>query len=63
MPRKRIAASENSTTLLLPQELLDKMGVDDGDEIDVLVVDRTLVLRSLDEAELTQKIGRLFTRL
>lgn len=56
MSRKRITASENPTTLLLPQELLDKLGVDDGDEIDVSVVHRTLILRSLDEAERAQKI-------
>jgi hypothetical protein len=45
--RKRITASENPTTLLLPRELLDTLGVNDGDEIDVSIVDRTLVLRSL----------------
>ena len=56
MSRKRITASENPTTLLLPQELLDTLGVDDGDEIDVSVVDRTLILRPLDEAERAQKI-------
>jgi antitoxin component of MazEF toxin-antitoxin module len=54
--RKRITASENPTTLLLPQELLNKLGVDAGDEIDVSVVDRTLILRSVEEAERAQKI-------
>jgi antitoxin component of MazEF toxin-antitoxin module len=57
MSRKRITASENPATLLLPQEMLDMMGVNDGDEIDVSIVDRTLILRSLDEAERAQKIG------
>jgi antitoxin component of MazEF toxin-antitoxin module len=57
MSRKRITASENPATLLLPQEMLDMMGVTDGDEIDVSIVDRTLILRSLDEAERAQKIG------
>lgn len=56
MSRKRITASENPTTLLLPQELLNKLGVDAGDEIDVSVVDRTLILRSVEEAERAQKI-------
>jgi antitoxin component of MazEF toxin-antitoxin module len=54
--RKRITASENPTTLLLPQELLNKLGVDAGDEIDVSFVDRTLILRSVEEAERAQKI-------
>jgi antitoxin component of MazEF toxin-antitoxin module len=53
---KRITASENQTTLLLPQELLNTLGVDAGDEIDVSVVDRTLILRSVEEAERAQKI-------
>jgi antitoxin component of MazEF toxin-antitoxin module len=54
--RKRITASENPATLLLSQELLDKLGVNDGDDIDVSVVDRTLVLRSLEKAERAKKI-------
>lgn len=56
MSRKRITASENSTTLLLPQEILDTLGVDAGDEVDVIIVDRTLILRPLDEVERAQKI-------
>jgi antitoxin component of MazEF toxin-antitoxin module len=55
MSRKRITATENSTTLLLPQDILDMMGVGDGDEIDVSVVDRTLIIRPLDEAERARK--------
>ena len=56
MSRKRITASDNPATLLLPQEMLEQMGVKDGDEIDVSVVDRTLILRPLDEAERARKI-------
>ncbi|MBA2731628.1 MAG: hypothetical protein H0U54_01920 [Acidobacteria bacterium] len=56
MSRKRITASDSSTTLLLPQEILDMMGVGDGDEVDVSVIDRTLILRPLDEAERAQKV-------
>lgn len=57
MSRKRIMASEDSATLLLPQEILDAMGINDGDEIDVSVADGTLTLRSLDEAERARKLG------
>lgn len=56
MSRKRITASENSATLLLPQEILDLMGVEDGDEVDVSVVDGVLILRSLDKAQRAQKV-------
>ena len=58
MSRKRITASEIPTTLLLPQDLLDKMGVVDGDEVDVSIVDRTLILVPLDEVERAQKLGQ-----
>ena len=57
MSRKRITASENPTTLLVPQEILDKMGVVDGDEVDVSIVDRTLILTPLDEVERALKLG------
>lgn len=57
MSRKRIMASEDSATLLLPQEILDALGVNDGDEIDVSVADGTLTLRSLDEAERARKLA------
>ena len=57
MSRKRIAVSESPTTLLLPREILDKMGVADGDEVDVSVVDRTLILMPLDEVERAQRLG------
>jgi antitoxin component of MazEF toxin-antitoxin module len=56
MSRKRITASEDSATLLLPREMLDALGVGDGDEVDVSVTGRTLILRPLDEAERAQKI-------
>lgn len=56
MSRKRITASKNPTTLLLPQEILDTLGIDDGDEVDVSIMDGTLVLRPLDEVEHAQKI-------
>lgn len=56
MSRKRIAASGNPATLLVPQEILEMMGVKDGDEIDVLMKDGTLILRSVTEAERAQKI-------
>ena len=56
MSRKRITAAEDSATVFLPQELLDEMGVAAGDEVDVSVVDRTLIVRPLDEAERAQMI-------
>lgn len=57
MSRRRITTAEDSAALLLPQEMLDEMGISIGDEVDVSVVNRTLILRSLDEAERARKIG------
>lgn len=56
MSRERITETESSAALLLSPELLEQLGVSVGDEVDVSVVDRTLVLRSLDEAKRAQKI-------
>jgi len=56
MSRKRIMAAGDSSTVVVPIEVLDMMGVKAGDEIDLSVVDRTLIVRSLDEAERARKI-------
>ncbi|HVF87653.1 MAG TPA: hypothetical protein VM866_08675 [Pyrinomonadaceae bacterium] len=56
MSRRRITTAEDSAALLLPQEILDEIGISIGDEVDVSVVNRTLILRSLDEAERARKI-------
>ena len=56
MSRKRITAAEDSSTLVLPKEVLDMMGVEEGEEIELSVVDRTLIVRPLDEAERAGKI-------
>lgn len=50
MSRKRITTDGDSPTLELSQEILDELGVAVGDEVDISVIDRTLILRPLDEA-------------
>jgi antitoxin component of MazEF toxin-antitoxin module len=49
MSRKRIDTSKNSAEILLPQELLDQLGIHAGEEVDLAVMDRTLILRPLEE--------------
>jgi antitoxin component of MazEF toxin-antitoxin module len=56
MSRKRIATSQDSAAILLPQEVLDEMGVHEGDEVDVSVSDRTLIMRPLADTERPGKI-------
>ena len=47
MSRKRIAASDDSAAILLPQELLDQLSISAGDEVDLMVMDRTLNLATV----------------
>jgi len=58
MSRKQINVSADPSILQLPREILDEMGVADGDEVDVSIVDRTVVLMRLDEVERAQKLAR-----
>ena len=55
MSRKRLAMSDDSAAILLPREVLDEMGVLEGDEVDVSVSDGMLIMRPLD-AERARKI-------
>ena len=54
--RRRITTSGNSAALILSQDLLGLMGVSPGDEVDVSLVDRTLVVRPITEAERSAKV-------
>lgn len=56
MSRKQIVAAEPSSALHLPQEMLDAIGVESGSEVDVAIIDGTLVVRSIEEAERARKI-------
>ena len=51
MSRKRIAASQDSAAILLPPEVLDEMGVHEGDEVEIFVSNHTLTMRPLSDAE------------
>ena len=54
--RRRITTSGNSAALVLSQDLLGLMGVGVGDEVDLSLVDRTLVVRPLSETERAAKV-------
>jgi antitoxin component of MazEF toxin-antitoxin module len=54
--RRRITTSGNSAALILSQDLLGLMGVGAGDEVEVSLIDRTLVVRPLGEAERAAKV-------
>ncbi len=50
MSRRKVTAVNGSAAILLSTDLLTALGVGVGDEVDVVVVDGVLVVRSLDEA-------------
>jgi antitoxin component of MazEF toxin-antitoxin module len=54
--RRRISTSGNSAALVLSQDILGLMGVGAGDEVDVSLIDRTLVVRPISEAERSAKV-------
>lgn len=56
MSRRRITRSEDSASFSLPREMLDSLGVGEGDEVDVSIIDRTLIVRPLDEAERAERL-------
>ena len=51
MLRRKITTSGNSAALVLSQDLLGLMGVKVGDDVEVQVVGRTLVVRPAEVSE------------
>jgi antitoxin component of MazEF toxin-antitoxin module len=66
MSRTQITAVGESAALLLPKEVLDKLGIAIGDEVELSLIDRTLLLQPLDEADRAQQLAAVtktvFTR-
>ncbi len=66
MSRERITAVGETAALLLPKDVLDKLGIAIGDEVELSLVDRTLMLQPLDEAARGQQLAAItqtvFTR-
>jgi antitoxin component of MazEF toxin-antitoxin module len=66
MSRERITAVGETAALLLPKEVLDKLGIAIGDEVELSLIDRTLLLQPLDEAARGQQLAAItnivFTR-
>ena len=59
MSRERITAVGESAAVLLPKEMLDKLGIAIGDEVELSLVDRTLMLQPLDEANRAQQLAAI----
>jgi antitoxin component of MazEF toxin-antitoxin module len=62
--RFELTAIENyGIAIILPQELLAQVGMSVGDQVDVRLVDQTIVLQPLKEAERTKRIEEITERL
>ncbi len=47
---KRITTLDDTASVLLPPEAVEALGVDAGEDLDIEIVGRALVLRSVGEA-------------
>jgi antitoxin component of MazEF toxin-antitoxin module len=63
MSRERITAVGETAALLLPKEVLDKLGIAIGDEVELSLIDRTLLLQPLDEAARGQQLAAITNRV
>ena len=59
MSRERLTAVGESAALILPQEALERLGITIGDEVEVSLLDRTLLLQPVDEADRSQRLAVL----
>jgi len=60
---EQIITVGKSAELIIPGELLKKLGVNAGDELELKIIDRTLTVRPLSEAERANKIDSLTSDL
>jgi len=56
MSRERITTSGDDATVRLPGEILEGLDVAVGDEVEMVVVERTLVVRPLSGVERAENI-------
>lgn len=63
MSRQKIAVIESSAALRLSDEILEALGVSVGDEVELSLEDKALVIRSLAEAERAERIASLTDEL
>lgn len=57
---KRITTINDASSVLLPQEAVDALGVGAGAELDIEIVGRALVVRSVEEAQRSREFVNIF---
>lgn len=61
--RKKVTAVGNSAAIVLSRDLLQLLGLEIGQEVELSVIDRTLVVRSAQESERTELIRQAADRI
>jgi antitoxin component of MazEF toxin-antitoxin module len=57
---KRMTTLDDAASVSLPSEAVDALGVNAGDELDIEIVGRALVIRSVSEAQRSRSFVELF---
>jgi antitoxin component of MazEF toxin-antitoxin module len=57
MLNEQVFTLGESVELVISREILTRIGVDAGDKVEVAISDRSLIVRSLEEAERARKIA------
>lgn len=57
---KRVTTLDDASSVLLPQEAVDALGVDAGGGLDIEIVGRALVVRSVEEAQRSREFSNIF---
>ena len=57
---KRITTIDDASSVLLPQEAVEALGVAAGGELDIEIVGRALVVRSVEEAQRSREFVNTF---
>jgi bifunctional DNA-binding transcriptional regulator/antitoxin component of YhaV-PrlF toxin-antitoxin module len=57
---KRITTIDDEVLVLLPQEAVDALGVGAGGELDIEIVGRALIVRSVEEAQRSREFVDIF---
>jgi len=57
---KRITTLDDAASVSLPPEAVDALGVGKGDELNIEIVGRALVVRSVEEAQRSRDFAKIF---
>jgi antitoxin component of MazEF toxin-antitoxin module len=57
---KRITTIDEASSVLLPPEAIEALGVEAGSELDIEIVGRALVVRSIEEAQRSRGFADVF---